>query len=289
MVINESQISKRQTNEDDKTDFVWIDVSASNEDFSYTASYELTYVLYNDGWQLEDYEQIDSWFQAKTTCEKSIADAAIGKDYDSYTLVSSSDVEGNTMTFSYIADKVVSEYLSQQYQISVTCRFYVSSGWVVDTVSQSLSNETWNFCGNYYYEDERTELNIEVVDFDADALTATLSYSFVLYEYPENAGYRDRSLDPGVYASDGTITVDLTEGSYGDYRTFHYDPTYYRYLQYFEEYIEVTIAEIDFYGCQAGPFVETSEGTGGYGDGIMVSLGLDFTGWSECYWLNKVN
>lgn len=53
-------ISKRQTNLEDKTDYIWCEVTASNDTFSYVAEYELTYVLYNDGWLLEEYNQISS-------------------------------------------------------------------------------------------------------------------------------------------------------------------------------------------------------------------------------------
>lgn len=47
-------ISKRQTNTDDKNDFVWCQVTATNSDFSYSAEYKVIYVLYNEGWKLED-------------------------------------------------------------------------------------------------------------------------------------------------------------------------------------------------------------------------------------------
>lgn len=50
-------IIKRQTNSDDKNDFVWCEVTASNEDFSYSAAYNLTYNLYNEGWLLEGCNQ----------------------------------------------------------------------------------------------------------------------------------------------------------------------------------------------------------------------------------------
>lgn len=48
------EIIKRQTNEDDKEDFVWCSVKAETDDFTYENEYELKYVLYNDGWLLEE-------------------------------------------------------------------------------------------------------------------------------------------------------------------------------------------------------------------------------------------
>ena len=51
--IGSFSISKRQTNTDDKNDFVWCQATATNSDFSYSAEYKVTYVLYNEGWMLE--------------------------------------------------------------------------------------------------------------------------------------------------------------------------------------------------------------------------------------------
>ena len=58
--VDSFSISKRQTNREDKTDFVWCAVTASNNAISYSAEYKLTYVLYNDGWLLEEYTQESS-------------------------------------------------------------------------------------------------------------------------------------------------------------------------------------------------------------------------------------
>lgn len=54
LIMDSFEITKRQTNEADKTDYVWANIEASNDDFTYTAEYTLTYVLYNDGWVLEN-------------------------------------------------------------------------------------------------------------------------------------------------------------------------------------------------------------------------------------------
>ena len=53
------EIAKRQTNEDQKTDYVWVDIVAENEDCRYCASCKLSYGLYNDGWLLDTYEVLE--------------------------------------------------------------------------------------------------------------------------------------------------------------------------------------------------------------------------------------
>lgn len=188
------------------------------------------------------------------------------------------------MNFTYVADSVISEYLSQQYNVSVVCSYSPLYSWKVDQVSEELLGENWDFNGSYVYKDEETAINIEIFDFDADALTASLSYSIASYADPDSTS---RSIEPGVYTSEDVINVKLTESTYGDFRTFIYAPTYLH--QIFDTYYESELAEIRFYGCEADPFVETSKGTGGYGVGIMVVLDLEHTGWDECYWLEKSN
>lgn len=58
--VDAFSVSKRQTNIEEKNDFVWCEVTASNDLFSYSTEYELTYVLYNDGWLLEECSQNNS-------------------------------------------------------------------------------------------------------------------------------------------------------------------------------------------------------------------------------------
>lgn len=52
--IDEFVIEKRQTREEDYTDTVWVRVSARDKNKSAILSYVMNYVLYNDGWRLEN-------------------------------------------------------------------------------------------------------------------------------------------------------------------------------------------------------------------------------------------
>lgn len=53
------EVTKRQTNLEDKADYIWITITADCDFFSYTVDYTAEYVLYNDGWLLEDYKVVD--------------------------------------------------------------------------------------------------------------------------------------------------------------------------------------------------------------------------------------
>lgn len=59
MTLISAEIIKRQTNEDQKTDYVWVDICAENENCRYIASCKLSYGLYNDGWLLDNYEVLE--------------------------------------------------------------------------------------------------------------------------------------------------------------------------------------------------------------------------------------
>ena len=63
--ITSFSVSKRQTNTEDKTDFVWFEVDAignlgNNTDYKFSCSIECeaTYGLYNDGWRLDTFSGV---------------------------------------------------------------------------------------------------------------------------------------------------------------------------------------------------------------------------------------
>lgn len=54
--ITKYEILKRQTSQEDKTDIIYITLDVENEKIRGQLSYKLTYILYNDGWELETTE-----------------------------------------------------------------------------------------------------------------------------------------------------------------------------------------------------------------------------------------
>lgn len=53
-VVEDFAITKRQTSPENGTDVVWVSISAKDDEKSAQLSYIMTYILYNDGWQLEE-------------------------------------------------------------------------------------------------------------------------------------------------------------------------------------------------------------------------------------------
>lgn len=67
--IKEYTEVKRDTNKNNKYDKIWVDILAENDSIAYTASYIITYGLYNDGWLLENIEILDDDFYALENLE----------------------------------------------------------------------------------------------------------------------------------------------------------------------------------------------------------------------------
>ena len=53
LTIDSVKIKKRQTSREDRTDYIWADVSAHNDNCTYTVYCEIYYGLYNDGWHFD--------------------------------------------------------------------------------------------------------------------------------------------------------------------------------------------------------------------------------------------
>ena len=53
-------VTKRQTWEIEKIDYVWVTVTVENEMYLYEGKYNLRYGLYNDGWYLDRWYKLDS-------------------------------------------------------------------------------------------------------------------------------------------------------------------------------------------------------------------------------------
>lgn len=85
--IDHLSINDRRTTEDGKMDMISMFVSASNEDCTYSATYDATYLKYQDGWHLENFENQEYEYIAKADCPDSIVyDAVLAKTSEYGTL-----------------------------------------------------------------------------------------------------------------------------------------------------------------------------------------------------------
>lgn len=205
LTVDSYSITRRQTNEELKTDYVWLSIVASNDIFSYQADYTLTFVLYNDGWLLDECESNNEKFIA-THPEKltqNDADLAVSMmGFDKYTFAERIDAE-NKISFVYFTEKT-EYYLKTLYTVTLVYDFAPSltKPWGEPKVSvveeRRLADD---LLGEWLYEDESCRFYINIIDIDVENISITLEYEL---ENVEIEGYL--STYNTTLKSDGIVT-----------------------------------------------------------------------------------
>lgn len=165
--ISSSNITKRQTNEDSKTDYVWISIVGEAEDFTYFADYELTYVLYNDGWLLENFDEVNSSYEAKLKPDIKAIESTIPVTYTDCSLISEQQSSANSYSYLYSGYSEISDVLLAQYDLTVTAYFNPNSGWTT-SLSEKEGALNWNLNGNWEYNNGDINISAVVSDFIED-------------------------------------------------------------------------------------------------------------------------
>lgn len=217
--VKSFEVTQRQTNIDEKTDCVWVYVEALNSDFTYTCDYNLTYILYNEGWVLEEYYEYDSrQYQALTEPDKDSIVKEYSEKYGECELTNYS-CSDNSASFIFKTMQKESEYLSVEKEISVFMKFQPHTLWIVCSEEEKEINYYWdNICGSWVYEDSNgVSLNVEVLEFDAENNEAKFNYS-LSYVY-ENRVTGDRIL---TFESKENKTYSLEEYSFKDGNRYKY-------------------------------------------------------------------
>ena len=167
LAIDSSTITKRQTNQKDKTDYVWIELTAANDDFTYYAEYELMYVLYNDGWLLENYTISHQEYEVRDyeSISQVNADGIVAENgYDEYTYLYKNN-SYNQVDFYYSAS--TSEmFLRTDYAIQVSYTFRPNSGWSNPKVDVQLLNYYPDLVGTWKSNDYDMDLTLNVLSLE---------------------------------------------------------------------------------------------------------------------------
>ena len=126
--LDHMEIEKRMTDKDRRTDHIWIDVAASNDYTVYTASYELIYGLYNDGWMLDNLLTIDDHIDSRQPIPTDEADEKVASmGYASFECVAQiGSAESGRVSFTYTAEKEN----GGKYNVGVVYAFIPTEGWV---------------------------------------------------------------------------------------------------------------------------------------------------------------
>lgn len=207
---NSFSITKRQTNTDSKSDYVWCDLVGSNNDFTYSATYELTYILYNDGWLLDDYSRTSADIEPNSFPTESEATDAISAYYDGCVLLGSSKKDYSiTYQFDWQDEY---HYLITKYNIFLTYSFSPVSGWTGEIVTEEKGYEL-GILGEWEYRDADRYFKINVISVDDTSneyeKDATISY------YLENI--HTDTYRTVTKSSDGPVNVTIRDQRYRGY------------------------------------------------------------------------
>lgn len=207
-------VTKRQTNKDSKTDYIWFTINGSNLEFEYTADYKLEYLLYNEGWLLEDYELLNSNYTVKSDFDPTDVETKIKQEYNNISLIDKEEKE-NEVTLTYAAEKR-EELLTTHYEIEVEAKFEPAS-WNVTDIKYLEKSRDLNIVGEWTYNDKEGRyyyMHVSKVNKD----TATINYLFVNttgtdeWNYISSDGYQD--IEFSTYYSQYT-------GAHDDVLYFH--------------------------------------------------------------------
>lgn len=198
--ISASNIIKRQTNPEDKADYVWIEVSAFNYDFTYTATYAISYSLYNDGWLADEVVVENSSYVANhpESVSQEQADEAITRQgYGPWEFIGREESE-NAVLFEY-AVSTYECYMKTTQQINVIYTFTPYEGWVCQVTEGPISRDL-DVLGEWRYQDNSMgeDFYVNILSVDTQEKEITLEYSI--------ANYHGKS-----YTSNGVVTLYLWE------------------------------------------------------------------------------
>lgn len=159
--VKSHTIDKRQTNAEDKTDYVWFSFEAENDEFTYHASCELTYVLYNDGWMLETVEYMDGLAEAKDY------DPFSGEELDAVIIEEAESnlaewefrekfVNTNWIDYFFTGKTVMDNFLRTTYDIRISYAYAPETGWskqnfAETVIAHELGDITGEWAGYAYH------------------------------------------------------------------------------------------------------------------------------------------
>lgn len=202
--IDSFQVTKRQTNPDQKNDHIWCTVNASNRDFSCTKEYYLVYILYNDGWSLDDFN--DNFVDLTPTFYPSEDEACAFFDFllDEYDFIGETARDDMSVSFqaTWQAEHL---YLISTYVTTIDFVFSPANGWESNSSTQEISHSL-DIIGTWVYEDSARYYSIDIIslgEWETDDLWG-YKYSYVTLSYHiEGDGY--------CYDSNGQTKWKLSE------------------------------------------------------------------------------
>lgn len=174
ITIDDVTITKRQTNIEDKVDFVWAEVKGHSDEVSWYSTYEITYVLYNDGWYLDDFDTTDVEYSTNTIPDEKLINSTLESFFaesndliiypDDVTFVDKECISNREYSYNYIEiDSKSFQHLTISYLISIDFNYYLMDGWKVADITktmQSMELDSSAFLGKW-----KSHLEVDTTDY----------------------------------------------------------------------------------------------------------------------------
>lgn len=185
-------IVKRQTNEDDKTDFVWVDFIAENENCRYIVSCKLSYSLYNEGWLIDNYEVLTNSMEYTNGPDPSKvlehANAYMDQYYSNFSSRNKGTVELVDMSiqdtvcyclFNHAEVMGPTDLLTLHWRFRTTCRLN-EDGWTNGAWDGTMKKYAfdWKLEGEWRGSNGGEDFYLKVHSYNADEMTVDVEYSF---------------------------------------------------------------------------------------------------------------
>lgn len=273
--LNSFEITKRQTNEKDKTDTVWITCEVSSDFIVSTIESVLYYELFNDGWQIVDSDlQRDSATPIASSITQSDVEEKLYKEgYENVEFVSrdeNPEIQERDI-FHYTYQEEIG-LIKRTYDLQIRYVFQESgldSYWGFDKITETKTEETidgivgtWKYKGdngsdNYKNAGKVKDIYVNIVSIDLMNMQIEMEYDFKDYAYD-------------------TMSAEFYSASSNGVETFKlqvYNPS--------KDTISIQIDNVKFRG---GLYIEPVDVTNwvgaGKGQGILFSGG-------SAVWLEK--
>lgn len=194
--VDEFTVVKRQTNPKDKSDIAWVNIIAEDSEKRGNLAFIVNYVLYNEGWLLEDISQ-DT---ASYWCFSPLDGPSItfiescfpsGYEIDSFSCENNLDSNESTVVYTYTADRILFELT---YTVEQIFQFDTDSG---------VWNQKWT-------NPLETKMNLAPLIGEWKNLESTDEVDYYTGENILNGAFLEiDNVDPDTLKMNGTLSVYL--------------------------------------------------------------------------------
>ena len=202
-----SEVVLRQTDKENKTDYVWTHIIAENDLVSVECDGELEYVLYNEGWQLNNCDLNNMHYDIKKTTvtedeAKEMLLSDIVTEYDELSFENrATDLYSGNDTFVFHG-KYSEGYMDKTDIIYVTYRFGLYDGWKYDMSNVGNTLEEWNVYGKWTYKSSDSDMWIEILDITENEIEIAYDFNYTCAYEKALSGMQ---LKKEHYVSNGTV------------------------------------------------------------------------------------